>query len=202
MNDIYIAMGLGAVLVLALLWYLWMRARARDEHSLLEHQHTTSHEQLGEVDRLLRQGDKGAAMQRYQTSTGASSTEAKQVVDALDMGMPTSAFDSAFSSTDTQLELDVRRLLIENRKISAIKLYSDKTGVGLKEAKEAVEEMQREIPASASFSPSDIARVREIETEIRRLLAEGKKISAIKLYREQTGVGLKEAKEAVERLQR
>jgi hypothetical protein len=38
--------------------------------------------------------------------------------------------------------------------------------------------------------------------EIKRLLQEGKKIEAIKLYREQTGVGLAEAKRIVEALER
>ncbi len=38
------------------------------------------------------------------------------------------------------------------------------------------------------------------EQEILGLLREGRKISAIKLYREKEGVGLKEAKEAVEAL--
>jgi ribosomal protein L7/L12 len=36
--------------------------------------------------------------------------------------------------------------------------------------------------------------------EVRALLAQGKKIEAIKVYREHTGADLKEAKEAVERL--
>ena len=36
---------------------------------------------------------------------------------------------------------------------------------------------------------------------VAELLAEGRKIEAIKLYRDRTGVGLKEAKDAVERLQ-
>lgn len=36
--------------------------------------------------------------------------------------------------------------------------------------------------------------------EVAALLRDGKKIQAIKVYREATGVGLKEAKEAVERL--
>ena len=36
---------------------------------------------------------------------------------------------------------------------------------------------------------------------VKAALLEGNKIQAIKLYREQTGVGLKEAKEAVEKLE-
>jgi ribosomal protein L7/L12 len=37
--------------------------------------------------------------------------------------------------------------------------------------------------------------------DVLRLLREGKKIEAIKVYRERTGAGLKEAKDAVERLE-
>ena len=40
-----------------------------------------------------------------------------------------------------------------------------------------------------------------LEDAIRSLLAQGQKIAAIKLYREQTGVGLAEAKNAVERIE-
>ncbi|MBZ0300416.1 MAG: ribosomal protein L7/L12 [Anaerolineae bacterium] len=40
------------------------------------------------------------------------------------------------------------------------------------------------------------------EAELRDLLASGKKIEAIKFYRERTGLGLKEAKDAVEDLER
>ena len=40
-----------------------------------------------------------------------------------------------------------------------------------------------------------------IENEIRELLASGNKIAAIKLYREETGIGLAEAKAAVESLE-
>lgn len=44
----------------------------------------------------------------------------------------------------------------------------------------------------------EIPRQEAGEEEIRGLLAAGRKIEAIKLYRERTGVGLKEAKDAVE----
>jgi ribosomal protein L7/L12 len=40
----------------------------------------------------------------------------------------------------------------------------------------------------------------ESEKELVNLLADGKKIEAIKIYRQRTGVGLKEAKDAVEAL--
>ena len=43
-------------------------------------------------------------------------------------------------------------------------------------------------------------RSAEIEAQARALLADGNKIEAIKLVREATGLGLKEAKDFVERL--
>ena len=41
---------------------------------------------------------------------------------------------------------------------------------------------------------------KDVEPELLSLLGRGEKIQAIKLYRERTGVGLKEAKDAVEAL--
>ena len=81
------------------------------------------------------------------------------------------------------------------RKIEAIKVYREETGAGLKEAKDAVEAIERGQP----FPPQ-----REVdppfERELVALLGEGRKIEAIKRYRERTGAGLKAAKDAVEAL--
>jgi len=50
------------------------------------------------------------------------------------------------------------------------------------------------IPPPAEPPPAEILE------EVRQVLGRGEKIQAIKLYREHTGAGLKEAKEAVEAL--
>jgi large subunit ribosomal protein L7/L12 len=90
-------------------------------------------------------------------------------------------------------------LVRSGKKIEAIKIYRQRMGVGLKEAKDAIEALERgeAVPispaASKSFAESD---VRDFVT----LLRQGKMIAAIKLYREKTGVGLAEAKAAVETL--
>jgi ribosomal protein L7/L12 len=68
-------------------------------------------------------------------------------------------------------------------------------GVGLKEAKDAVEAIQRG-QAARSGPQGD----RDLENEVVSFLEQGQKIEAIKRYRERTGVGLKEAKDAVERM--
>ena len=95
-----------------------------------------------------------------------------------------------------ELEQRIRPLLDQDQKIAAIKLYREETGAGLAEAKDAVELLQ----AGRGLHVSDKQLPEGFEGEVLRLLGAGKKIPAIKLYRERTGVGLKEAKDAVEAL--
>jgi len=82
------------------------------------------------------------------------------------------------------------------RKIEAIKRYREIHGVGLKEAKDAVEAFEHNGNVATLPAKSVLREVNdsEIEAQIRS----GHLIDAIKLYREKNGVGLKEAKDAVE----
>jgi ribosomal protein L7/L12 len=84
-------------------------------------------------------------------------------------------------------------LLAKGRKIEAIKRFREATGVGLAEAKAAVERLEQgsDLPAPP---PADSALEREVLAQFDKR----GKIAAIRLYREATGAGLKEAKEAVE----
>lgn len=81
------------------------------------------------------------------------------------------------------------------QKIEAIKRYRELTGVGLKEAKDAVEALERgeAVPVTQTSAAPNAS--------VQDLLREGKKLEAIKLYREQSGLGLKEAKDAVEAME-
>jgi len=94
------------------------------------------------------------------------------------------------------LDQRVRELLDQRQKIAAIKLYREETGAGLLEAKNAVEALASGSPLPGQDRPIES----DLEADILRLLKQGEKISAIKLYREQTGCGLKDAKDAVEAL--
>ena len=107
----------------------------------------------------------------------------------------------AASAESNSLDGRVLTLLSGGRKIEAIKLYRDVTGAGLKEAKDAVEALERDgsLPpqrAQAASGPG------VDNAEILELLRAGQKIRAIKLYRERTGSGLADAKNAVEALAR
>ena len=96
---------------------------------------------------------------------------------------------------DNDLVARVRSLTEAGQKIEAIKLFRERTGAGLKESKDAVEAIQR----GQAFPAASLGD-RAFEDEVATLLEQGQKIEAIKRYRERTGVGLKEAKDAVERM--
>ena len=105
------------------------------------------------------------------------------------------------SGISTQQELQIRELTATGNKISAVKLYREITGVGLKEAKDAVDAIQRgesvDIPTPAQVGETASA----LEDQIRRLLVERKKIDAVRIYRETHKCGLKEAKDAVDAIE-
>src|SRR5262249_42665654 len=98
---------------------------------------------------------------------------------------------------DDHLVARVRSLMEAGQKIEAIKLFRERTGASLKESKDAVEAIQR-----GQAFPAGSLGDRAFEDEVATLLEQGQKIEAIKRYRERTGVGLKEAKDAVEAIQR
>lgn len=93
------------------------------------------------------------------------------------------------------LEQQVRSLLDQGQKLEAVKLYKGETGASLREAKQAVEAMQ---VGAGPPSPSDIGG--DLEAELLRLLGRGDKLEAIKVYKDQKGVTLIAAKQAVELL--
>jgi len=90
------------------------------------------------------------------------------------------------------------------RKIDAIKLYREFTGEGLKEAKEAVEAIERgQKPAFSANHPSSASQpAGDLMAQIEQELRAGRKINAVKLYREAHNVGLKEAKDEVDEIER
>jgi ribosomal protein L7/L12 len=97
----------------------------------------------------------------------------------------------------------LQQLMREGKKIEAIKLVREQTGLGLQEAKDAVEAIERgELPELTPRAAEAGHGVSGVDLdEITELLLQDKKIEAIKLYREQTDAGLKEAREAIEAIE-
>jgi ribosomal protein L7/L12 len=86
-------------------------------------------------------------------------------------------------------------LIQADQKIEAIKQYRERTGSGLKQAQDAVEALER-----GEQLPTPKAILTTVDQDVVSLVRDGKKIVAIKLYRDKTGVGLAEAKAAVQAL--
>lgn len=99
---------------------------------------------------------------------------------------------------DEAFEDEIRELLATGNKIAAIKRYREETGEGLAEAKVAVESFE----SGQSLSNTEPLDDSDLTDEVLRLLERGELIPAVKLYREQSGVCLKDAKEAVEEIGR
>jgi hypothetical protein len=97
----------------------------------------------------------------------------------------------------------IRQLVDAGKKIEAIKLVREQTGLGLKEAQAAVEAIEHgETPELTLHVTVDLHGVSGVDLdEINELLLQNKKVEAIKLYREQTGAGLKVAKDAIEAIE-
>jgi ribosomal protein L7/L12 len=79
--------------------------------------------------------------------------------------------------------------------VEAIKLLRESTGLGLKEAKDAIDRHHR---AARPKSFEDSTPATSLPAAVVDALRQGQKIEAIRLLREQTGLGLAQAKHAVE----
>ncbi|MBB6500709.1 hypothetical protein [Pedobacter cryoconitis] len=93
-----------------------------------------------------------------------------------------------------EIEEEVRLLLSQNKKIAAVKLVHTFFKCGLKEALDIVENISR---GQAIF----VADTRDIDSEILFYLSQGKKLQAVKIYKDFARVSLSESKEYVEALE-
>jgi ribosomal protein L7/L12 len=97
---------------------------------------------------------------------------------------------------------DLAALLARGKKIEAIKQVRDRTGMGLKEAKDYVEALERgQAPPLPAMPLAEPAPAAMSDGALLELVRRGKKIEAIKQVREQTGMGLKEARDYVDALE-
>ena len=146
-----------------------------------------------EIDELLRRGEKLEAIKRHREQHGVSLQEAKEAIDARAAALASAPASAGTVVVDAELAAALRG----DQKIAAIKRYRELYGVGLKDAKDAVEA----IMAGGAAPPAPVRApdpTTSLQPELDRLIAADQKIMAIKHYRTITGVGLKEAKDFVE----
>jgi ribosomal protein L7/L12 len=194
----------GGLLVLGVLAavVIWMQNQQidRSNQSFSDMPPATSASLEESVRYWLGRGNKIEAIKVFRQATGAGLKEAKDAVEAFERGsaLPEISAQPALHNTETQ----INQLLQAGNKIEAIKIYRQATGVGLKEAKDAVEAFERGEPLAVSGEPvAPPLPPQGLNEQVRLLLQQDKKLDAIKLYREATGCGLKEARDAVESIE-
>lgn len=97
---------------------------------------------------------------------------------------------------------EVDRLVSEGQPIAAIARVRQLTNWGLKEAKDYVDAMPNVPPLQQAARMDTPVQAVFDDAETRALVARGAVIEAIKRVRELTGLGLREAKEIVDRMPR
>jgi ribosomal protein L7/L12 len=85
-------------------------------------------------------------------------------------------------------------LIREGRKIEAVKIVREETGASLKDALQAVEQIERGDRAL------DLGEDADPMPEVEALVREGRTMEAISVLRRRTGLGLKECKDVVDSL--
>jgi ribosomal protein L7/L12 len=101
-----------------------------------------------------------------------------------------------------ELMTEVKALAEAGQRMEAISLYKDTTGNSLIESIDFVHTLLgiRHDPAALLEREKIITSHPDIRADVIALAADGKKIQAIKRYRELTGYGLKESKDVIDRL--
>ncbi len=108
----------------------------------------------------------------------------------------------------------ISELILAGQKIEAIKAYKEITGMGLRESKEFIDDLEAQLrrdypdfPQNLASSPkSHRPSMGNIPEEDAKKMTDfifaGQKIAAIKMYKEATGLGLKESKDVIDALEK
>lgn len=185
-------------------------------------------DRLVEVQALLGSGKKIAAIKRLRELTGMGLAEAKNVVDAMEAGVPAHELKPRdprpASSKDAAARVralpahtaeEARRLVGQRKLVHAIKVIRQGTGMGLREAKETAEAMAAEQfgaePSAAQPSGAEPSRpagppaagappagAGDLATRVRELRADDRTGEAIELVAAETGMSLVDATRFVE----
>ena len=143
----------------------------------------------GEAKALIRRGTPVEAIKRVRELTGWGLRDSKDYVDALVRDDPVNW---------VSLASKVRDLLAKGMKDEAVEWVMAQTEVHGQEARDYVDLASR--PAQSSLRSQGLSA--QAVSQVRALLAQDRKIDAIKLVRRLTGGGLRESKDYVESLEK
>ena len=101
-------------------------------------------------------------------------------------------------------EQDIKNLLVQNKKIEAVKLVHNATGLGLLESKNLVENIHNSLSnfnSSGKENTNQITITQKDKIEILNLLKEHKKINAVQFVKNITGWNLKDSKDFIDSIE-
>lgn len=184
----------------------WWRVRKKSSLSDVPASPALTSDVLYEIRSLIDSGKKVEAVKRVREATNWGLRESKEYVDALSQGGEPAFSAPPDSSSGVTSPEDMRQvaaqLLSQGKKIEAVKHVREATRWGLREAKVYVEALESgaELP---EFSQSTIGQEPPVDLReaVRDLLNQRRKIEAVKLVREHTNWGLKEAKDYVDAIE-
>jgi ribosomal protein L7/L12 len=197
MMEMFIIFGavIAVLLVLVVLGWLGSRSGSKGRVAFNPDQIDGAAFSDERIQDALTKGDKIEAIKIYRELTGMGLKESKDAIEYL-MAHPEAVSEKKKRAAYDTMDAGIRDMIQEGRIDEAIEVYQKFAGVDEYTAMDAVAEIEHELRQGES------AEVGDIDDRIRNLVDDGKKIEAIKLYREMTGVGLKEAKDAVEGIAR
>ena len=186
-----------ALIALFALAYIVGKFARKKNTSELEAFYEQAEMSLADIERLAGKGNKagqGVLKPFLKKITGAGEARSAQTSLKPTLKPPSQPLASIMD--------EVHTLVTEGRKVEAIRRYREITRCSLAVAKDKVELMAENLPllaASESYSETPQANV---GNEIVALVRAGRKLEAIKMYCTQTGVSLKEGKEAIDKIAR
>jgi ribosomal protein L7/L12 len=162
-----------------------------------------------QVIKLIQNQQKIEAVKLVKDTLNWGLKESKEYVDALESGQTPQATPSNTQPTPSSDVIAQIKLLMGNgRKLEAVKLAYTQLNIGLAEAKEYVENLQWDDNSpQPSTSTNQLDASQGIDSEefvqkIYHLLYKNQKIEAVKLVIDTYGLGLREAKEYVDKIER
>lgn len=98
-------------------------------------------ERQKEIIDLLKQGRKLEAVKLFRELAGVDLKQALEEIEYIAAGLENEPGQEPMTPAPPEIPEEVRKLALEGKKIEAIKILRHKTGLGLKEAKDQVDEI-------------------------------------------------------------
>ncbi len=197
MSILPIALAALLIVILLIVIVMAMRSREQTPPQPVDLDWEATHD--ADFQDALARGVKIEAIKIYREKTGLGLKESKDAVEYYLAGGE--ATKKRRQIPDADSAAGVRDLLEEGRRDEAIDLYAKFAGVDQYTAIDAVDQIEREMRLGDEAKDHEGLTASDREA-VQQLVERGNKIEAIKIYREKSGLGLKESKDVIDAMER